>query len=280
MPLVPRTTRGPAQRRFGTPCASPRATSTVIGLLLNGRGLLLDARISARHRAAGCRRGGADCNGHPRPGHAARRVARVRAGRRTQLRRPGLDRPARKHPEGMEGQSARPDPPRLRRHGLRHHDDAVSRRRRQTRDREPVSPRSARRASDSRDARDPPRSCRGLSEGFLRGDRSCGCRSRALPAVERDRARARHLRDPHAPRAPPQLARGAQRPRRHDHADRGRRARVSQARARVERIRNRRVCDAADQRRQAGRRLQPANGRQTEAASRTRASCSSLRPQS
>ena len=40
-----------------------------------------------------------------------------------------------------------------------------------------------------------------LSEGILRGDRPRGCRSRALSAVERDRARARHLRDRHAPHA-------------------------------------------------------------------------------
>ena len=45
-----------------------------------------------------------------------------------------------------------------------------------------------------------------------------------------------------------------------DDADRGRRAGVSEARARVERIRDRRLGHAADQRRQAGRGLHPANG--------------------
>ena len=128
-----RTARRPRRRGGWFP-------SLVESHLADWRRLLLHARLPARHRPAGGGRRGADCDRHSRVGHAAWRAAGLRTGGRAQLCRAGIDRPAREPPGGLEGKSAGAAAARLRRHGLRHHDDVVRGRRRQARHREPVSP--------------------------------------------------------------------------------------------------------------------------------------------
>ena len=176
----------------------PRAedASLVEGHLADRRRLLLDARLPAGHRSPRRGRGGADRHRHPRPRDAAGRAAGLRPGGRAQLRRPGLDRHAREPARGLEGQGAGARAARLRGHGLRDHDDAVGRRRRQARDREPVPPRRPRRSPGPRHPRDPHRSRGGLPQGLQGGDRPRRGRRPALPGPEPRGPRARGLGDP------------------------------------------------------------------------------------
>ena len=175
------------------------SASLVEGHLAHGRGLLLDARLPARHRSAGSGRRRADRDGHSRAGDALGRAACLRSGRGTKLCGTGIDRPAREPAGRLERKSAGPGTPRFRRDGLRHHDDAVGSRRRQARHRKPVPPRCDRRAPGSRDARDPGRRGRGLSEGLLRGHWPGPGGCPALPGPEPRRSGSRRVRGAHAP---------------------------------------------------------------------------------
>ena len=142
-----------------------------------------------------------------------RRAAGLRAGGGAQLRGAGLDRHARDPARGLEGQAARAGAARLRGHGLRDHDDAVGRGRRQARDREPVPEAHPRRAPGPGHDRDPRRARRGLPQGLRGGDRPRRRRGFALPRPQPRRARPRRLGGDHAPRARRRLAR-ARSPRR------------------------------------------------------------------
>ena len=246
-----RTARRPRRRGGWRP-------SLVESHLADRRRLLLHARLPAGHRPAGGGRRGADCDRHSRAGHAARRAADLRTGGRAQLCRAGIDRAAREPAGGLEGKSAGPAAARLRRHGLRHHDDVVRGRRRQARHRESVSPRGPWRAPDARDARDPRHIGRRVSEGLLRGHRSGFSGGAAVPGVEPRRPGARRLRGLHAPGARRALAFGARREGRSVPDDRGRRPGVPEARTRTERLRDGRLCHAARRRRRAGQGARPA----------------------
>ena len=127
--------------------------AVVEGDVPDGRRLLLDARIPARHRVSRGRRARAHRDVDSRHPDARGRAAGLQPGRRGQPERTGQHLDARGPSPALARQGIRPGAARIRRHRLHHHDYSLGRRRHRAHHPQPV--RATRRST----TRLPSRSC-------------------------------------------------------------------------------------------------------------------------